>query len=932
MNAIPNQQEPVTAGADAVTVLQAKQGLAMTKTFTPGGVQSYDQAKFFTPYLRHVKNLRDLSKLLSELAGKPRCCIIRGAFKGPEHAQSIDGAVDGPNLFLRRKQLYDDPAHHWLLIDIDGYEPVGVDPVASPVDAIEQFIERKLPPEFVGKSYHWQLSASAGTPGRRHLLKAHVWFWSKTPYNSAQLKVWAKAIGPAVDSAVFRVVQVHYTADPVFRGGATDPVPVGLRHGFVDGWDGDEVDLVLDEVLLARALQAEEDDADDYDLVDPRQKKGVIGAFCRAFTVEEILDEFLSDEFEWEEGSDRRVTWLNGGGTPGGCFVTDDRLHLCSVHNTDPLDNRAVNLFDLVRHYKFGHLDEGHDEFEIMEMADKPSYQAMVAWAEELEPVRKELEAGHVQEQVEARSLREQLIARVAAAESEAQLREEICPVIRSNAGELEKVDIDLLAEAVKSRLGAVTGARVTIAAVRDMLRPPRRELGRADGLPRWAHPYVFVAHQSRLYHYVSGASLSREAFEFMHNPDAGFDQDGNQVSAYAMVRDNPATPRVDGMLYMPHLDAVFELDGRRFVNSYRPSTIPQAKSRELWTEKDMKAVVMAERHIELLCDGRPAVKQALIDWLAYCARDPGSKVTYSWLIVGGEGAGKTWIAQMMTVVMGGPNVRVVSVQEVLNPTFNGWAEGASFSAIEEVRIHGHKQDAWDNLKPVLTNPTIVITKKGLDSYNAPNVTNYIMFSNHDDAVPMALGGRRVGVIKTPFHGDETKQQLDAMAIGEGFADSAAYFDALFGALDNHGPAIREWLTTWPVSADFNPKGRAPETDEREAMARMGVSHDEEVARAVIEEGRPWVTSSVVNPGRLADAMRNWPDFPTEISADKVSFILRKMGYVNGGLLKYKGTTVRLWHKGLQLPKDKEGCRHALRAALEETEVLPGAAEADFLA
>lgn len=325
MAALPKNN---TQAVEHITVLQAKPGRVLTKTFTPDGVKPYDSAKYFEVKTFPASNIRELSEALTKLETKPRCCIIRGDFKGAAHAQTLDGMIDGPDHFARKKILFDDNPKHFLMIDVDGFEPEGVNPIEEPEAAVQQFVERYLPECFQDVTLHWQLSASAGTPGKEHILKAHIWFWLKTPYTSPQLTAWAKSVSKAIDVAPLRTVQVHYTANPVYSHGLVDPVK--RRSGLVEGWMGDDVDLVIDEVTLLRATDFTGED-EDYEFVDPADKPGVIGAFHKAFTVEEVLERWLSEEFAIEPGSDRRVTWLNGGGTPGGCFITDDRKHFGST-------------------------------------------------------------------------------------------------------------------------------------------------------------------------------------------------------------------------------------------------------------------------------------------------------------------------------------------------------------------------------------------------------------------------------------------------------------------------------------------------------------------------------------------------------------------------------------------------------------------------
>lgn len=88
---------------------------------------------------------------------------------------------------------------------------------------------------------------------------------------------------------------------------------------------------------------------------DPLTKKGVIGAFCRTYTMHEAIDTFLSDIYEPCDIEDR-YTYINGS-TSAGLVVYDDK-YAYSNHSTDPAGEQLCNTFDLVRIHKFGHLDE----------------------------------------------------------------------------------------------------------------------------------------------------------------------------------------------------------------------------------------------------------------------------------------------------------------------------------------------------------------------------------------------------------------------------------------------------------------------------------------------------------------------------------------------------------------------------------------------
>lgn len=130
------------------------------------------------------------------------------------------------------------------------------------------------------------------------------------------------------------------------------------------------------------------------ELKDPREKTNIIGAFHRAFTVEEVIDRWLSDSFVFEGSSDTRLTFLKGeSGLRGGAVVLPGRQHIFNQHNSDPCGSRATNLFDLVRCHVYGDLDAGLDAFQKLNPVGLPSYEALVAELETLPEVLKELAA-----------------------------------------------------------------------------------------------------------------------------------------------------------------------------------------------------------------------------------------------------------------------------------------------------------------------------------------------------------------------------------------------------------------------------------------------------------------------------------------------------------------------------------------------------------
>lgn len=108
---------------------------------------------------------------------------------------------------------------------------------------------------------------------------------------------------------------------------------------------------------------------------DPLEKPGLIGAFCRTYTIEDVIETLLPDVYE-KTTTEGRYTYAKGS-VAGGC-VTYDGKFAYSHHETDPAGGRLCNAFDLVRIHKFGLQDEGS---KVTDPSRLPSFALMQDYA-----------------------------------------------------------------------------------------------------------------------------------------------------------------------------------------------------------------------------------------------------------------------------------------------------------------------------------------------------------------------------------------------------------------------------------------------------------------------------------------------------------------------------------------------------------------------
>ncbi len=108
---------------------------------------------------------------------------------------------------------------------------------------------------------------------------------------------------------------------------------------------------------------------------DPTEKGGIVGAFCRTYTITEAIEAFIPTYQPCDEPN--RYTYTEGS-TAAGVVVYDDKWSY-SHHATDPASGQLVNAWDLVRLHKYGQLDLDCDPG--TPASSRPSYKAMAEQA-----------------------------------------------------------------------------------------------------------------------------------------------------------------------------------------------------------------------------------------------------------------------------------------------------------------------------------------------------------------------------------------------------------------------------------------------------------------------------------------------------------------------------------------------------------------------
>lgn len=456
---------------------------------------------------------------------------------------------------------------------------------------------------------------------------------------------------------------------------------------------------------------------------------------------------------------------------------------------------------------------------------------------------------------------------------------------------ELQPHQIEKIANLIQSRAFEIDGVKMPIGKVRDAIIKARKTKGdREVKVPEWVSDFVWQEGDDEFYCLSERKSLSIKSYNARYDRHMLTAEDKALGRAVPAERASDAALttydmiHVDGRVYMPGLGQLITVDGGLRVNIYDDRMVPVIS--EAKTPEQKAALHVVKRHFEALFPDE-SERNLVISYLAYQVQCPAERINWALLIQGVEGGGKTWMQNLMAGVLGARNVGPVKPSSLFSD-FNGWAEGRKLIFVEEIRLRGHdRYEVLDKIKPNITNDTLEITRKGRDPYDTYNVTCYVLFTNHADALSLSKYDRRYCIISTAFQSD-----FQIARFQEKHPD---HFGEVFRAVAEHPDVMRGWLMAWPLCAAFDPRGRAPMTADKAHMSEINMTDEQEAIIDLISAGEhldctEYLLNGTELPNRLADAGSSYPPKTSALRA-----MLDQMGYRFLGRIKVDGKLQRYY-------------------------------------
>lgn len=403
-------------------------------------------------------------------------------------------------------------------------------------------------------------------------------------------------------------------------------------------------------------------------------------------------------------------------------------------------------------------------------------------------------------------------------------------------------------------------------------------ESARTTGVPPWAKGLCFITSENTFFRPSTERRFMPEVLDLMYGSPAIGEEKPVRPRDY--VIQIAGCQQVEAPRYNPALAGkrYFSEDSVPYVNTYRPNFAPPEPARA----DDAGEVYLMHRD-KLIAE--PEHRRTLTDWLAHLVQYPGKKIRWTPLIQSCEGAGKTFLHDMMVVCLGRRNAFKVSGNFIMQGAYNDWAEGHQLVTIEEIRVVGSNRHAvMDKLKEPITDNDVPINRKYCDHKTVPNVTNYLMFTNYHDSLAVNDDGRRYFVLSSPI---QDKEHIAAMGGPAHFRQVAAM------VRDNPG-GLRSFFEQWPINPAFDADGRAPVTKYLHELAQATASPLTAAVKDCIEdEPHALVRRDLISLGCLRGALDSGhlPDFSDQALAS----VLKELGWMKYGRVMVDGLKHQLW-------------------------------------
>lgn len=307
--------------------------------------------------------------------------------------------------------------------------------------------------------------------------------------------------------------------------------------------------------------------------------------------------------------------------------------------------------------------------------------------------------------------------------------------------------------------------------------------------------------------------------------------------------------------------------DGELALNSWRPINRGGAMA-------DANPFL---EHVRYLFDDTTE-RGVFLDWLAHIEQRPGVLPHYGWLHVAkNTGTGRNWLASVLARVWRGFVAPNVDLPSLLDSQFNGILAGRVLAIVDEVQEGGGENPYRhaNRLKSLVNAEERTINPKFGRQYKEHNSCRWLVFSNHENALPLNDTDRRWRVVRH----DAAPRSPGDYARLYALLDDAEFINAV-------GVYLRD-----RDIARFNPGERPPMNEAKRAALNASKSQIQQTAEQLISD---WPADVITN----ADAATVLGEGQDKGFTPAMRRAMNEVGAIqfgNGRLVKVQGAPAKCW-------------------------------------
>lgn len=335
------------------------------------------------------------------------------------------------------------------------------------------------------------------------------------------------------------------------------------------------------------------------------------------------------------------------------------------------------------------------------------------------------------------------------------------------------------------------------------------------DPVWRWKTQWVFDKHAQEVVHIHTGERVRRADLRYSYS-DKIMSKGAGKFKADVFL-ESPDKVTVLGTRYNPTKPSpVYQDEDGLWLNKYRDAGWGDGEFEQKYVDTFIK-------HVKMLCP-IPEEYDYFINWLACKIHDPSFRGAGIIMTTKQFGVGRDTLARMLGQVISDDNLTNIRADELLTGNNNDFLENLLVicNELSDGDRRGDYYKSFERLKE-LVDPQRKKTRinvKYMRQYDVEVFASFLMFSNHEDVLPVVEGDRRLYVISNP----QTVQPSE-------------YYYSVHDEISNTpdwGRHVYRWLRS--LTPDFKLAYRpAPMTYGKTRMMKTSRSPDKQLLQVIID-------------------------------------------------------------------------------------------------